>query len=63
MATIGRNRAVAEMSGLKIKGLFAWIIWLFVHIYYITGFNNRILVVMQWAMSYLSYRRGSRLIY
>lgn len=63
MATIGRNRAVAEISGLKIKGLFAWIIWLFVHIYYITGFNNRILVVMQWAMSYLSSRRGSRLIY
>lgn len=63
MATIGRNRAVAEISGLKIKGFFAWIIWLFVHIYYITGFNNRILVVMQWAMSYLSYRRGSRLIY
>lgn len=63
MATIGRNRAVAEIRGLEIKGLFAWIIWLFVHIYYITGFNNRILVVMQWAMSYLSYRRGSRLIY
>jgi NADH dehydrogenase len=63
MATIGRNRAVVEIGGFKIKGLFAWIIWLFVHIYYITGFNNRILVVMQWAMSYLSYRRGSRLIY
>ena len=63
MATIGRSRAIAEISGLKIKGLLAWIIWLFVHIYYITGFNNRILVVMQWAMSYLSYRRGSRLIY
>ena len=63
LATIGRNRAVAEIGGLKIKGLFAWIIWLFVHIYYITGFNNRIFVVMQWAMSYLSYRRGSRLIY
>ncbi len=63
MATIWRNRAVAEISGLKIKGLFAWIIWLFVHIYYITGFNNRILVVVQWAMSYLSYRRGARLIY
>jgi NADH dehydrogenase len=63
MATIGRSRAIAEISGLKIKGLLAWIIWIFVHIYYITGFNNRILVVMQWAMSYLSYRRGSRLIY
>ncbi len=63
MATIGRSRAIAEISGLKIKGLLAWIIWIFVHIYYITGFNNRILVVMQWAMSYLSYHRGSRLIY
>jgi NADH dehydrogenase len=63
MATIGRSKAIAEIRGLKIKGLLAWIIWIFVHIYYITGFNNRILVVMQWAMSYLSYRRGSRLIY
>jgi NADH dehydrogenase len=63
MATIGRSKAVAEISGLKIKGFLAWIIWIFVHIYYITGFNNRILVVVQWAMSYLSYRRGSRLIY
>ena len=63
LATIGRSKAVAEISGLKVKGLPAWIIWLVIHIYYITGFNNRILVVMQWAMSFLSYRRGARLIY
>jgi NADH dehydrogenase len=63
LTTIGRSKAIAEIRGLKINGLFAWIIWIFVHIYYITGFNNRILVVMQWAMSYLTYRRGSRLIY
>lgn len=63
LATIGRSKAVAEISGLKVKGLPAWIIWLVVHIYYITGFNNRILVLIQWAMSFLSYRRGARLIY
>jgi NADH dehydrogenase len=63
MATIGRGSALVEISGLKIKGFLAWIIWVFVHIYYITGFNNRILVVVQWAMSYLYYRRGARLIY
>lgn len=63
MATMGRGSAIAEMGRLKIKGPLAWIIWVFVHIYYITGFNNRILVVVQWAMSYLSYRRGARLIY
>ena len=63
MATIGRGSALAEIGGLKIKGFLAWIIWVFVHIYYITGFNNRILVVVQWAMSYLYYRRGARLIY
>jgi NADH:ubiquinone reductase (H+-translocating) len=62
LATIGRSRAVAEVWKLKFGGFFAWIIWLFVHIYYLTGFKNRLFVVSQWAISYLTYRRGARLI-
>jgi len=62
MATIGRSRAVAEMGKLKLGGWLAWIAWLVVHIYYLTGFKNRFFVVVQWAISYLTYRRGARLI-
>lgn len=62
MATIGRSRAIVEVGKLKIAGFMAWLIWLVVHIYYLTGFKNRLLVVMQWAWSYLSFRRGARLI-
>jgi NADH dehydrogenase len=62
MATIGRSRAIAEIGKVKVSGFTAWLIWLIVHIYYLTGFPNRILVVMQWAWSYLTFRRGARLI-
>ena len=62
MATIGRSRAIVEIGQLKIAGFFAWVLWLVVHIYYLTGFRNRLLVVLQWAWSYFSYRRGARLI-
>ncbi|WP_373653462.1 NAD(P)/FAD-dependent oxidoreductase [Schlesneria sp. DSM 10557] len=62
MATIGRSRAVVEGGGYKLAGFFAWVIWLVVHIYYLTGFQNRFLVVSKWAWSYLSFRRGARLI-
>jgi NADH dehydrogenase len=62
MATIGRSRAIVESGRLKATGFAAWLIWLVVHIYYLTGFKNRLLVVMQWAWSYLSFRRGARLI-
>jgi NADH:quinone reductase (non-electrogenic) len=62
MATIGRSRAIVEVGKLKIAGFTAWLIWLVVHIYYLTGFKNRLLVVLQWAWSYLSFRRGARLI-
>lgn len=62
MATIGRSRAVLEIGKLKLSGFVAWLVWLVVHIYYLTGFKNRLLVVMQWAWSYLSFRRGARLI-
>ncbi|HUE14404.1 MAG TPA: NAD(P)/FAD-dependent oxidoreductase [Planctomycetaceae bacterium] len=62
MATIGRSRAVAEMGKLRLGGFMAWVAWLFVHVYYLTGFKNRFFVVVQWALSYLTYRRGARLI-
>nr|XP_061798007.1 type II NADH:quinone oxidoreductase NdhA-like [Nerophis lumbriciformis] len=62
MATIGRSRAVAESGPLKLTGLFAWLAWLFIHIWYLVGFKNRIFVLMQWVFSYVVYRRGARLI-
>jgi NADH:ubiquinone reductase (H+-translocating) len=62
MATIGRSKAIIEVGKFKLAGWFAWVGWLVVHIYYLTGFKNRLLVVLQWAWSYLSFRRGARLI-
>ena len=62
MATIGRSRAIVEIGRITITGWFAWVTWLFVHIYYLTGFKNRLFVVLQWAWSYLTFRRGARLI-
>jgi NADH dehydrogenase len=62
MATIGRSRAVVEIKGFHFHGLFAWLTWLFVHIYYLIGFKNRLFVLVQWLWAYLSYGRGARLI-
>lgn len=62
MATIGRSRAVAEVGKVRLGGFAAWVAWLFVHVYYLTGFKNRFFVVVQWALSYLTYHRGARLI-
>jgi NADH:ubiquinone reductase (H+-translocating) len=62
MATIGRSKAVAEVGKLRLGGFAAWVAWLVVHIYYLTGFKNRFFVVVQWALSYLTFRRGARLI-
>src|SRR5262249_11527826 len=62
MATIGRSKAILEIGPLRMSGLPAWIVWLVVHIYYLTGFENRILVVLQWAWSYFTFARGARLI-
>jgi NADH dehydrogenase len=62
MATIGRSRAVVEFKNLRFYGFKAWFAWLFVHIYYLIGFKNRIFVLIQWWWAYFSYRRGARLI-
>ena len=62
MATIGRSRAITEVGKFKLGGFFAWIVWLVVHVYYLTGFRRRFFVVLSWAWSYLTFRRGARLI-
>lgn len=62
MATIGRSRAILEIGALRLTGFPAWVMWLVVHVYYLTGFKNRLLVVLQWAWSYLTFGRGARLI-
>ncbi|HMN70076.1 MAG TPA: NAD(P)/FAD-dependent oxidoreductase, partial [Bdellovibrionales bacterium] len=62
MATIGRRRAVAEISGFRFGGFFAWMLWLLIHIYFLIGFKNRFFVLWQWAYSYLTFKRGARLI-
>jgi NADH:ubiquinone reductase (H+-translocating) len=62
LATIGRAAAVAEIGKLHISGYPAWLTWLFVHIFFLIGFRNRLLVMIQWAWSYFSYERGARLI-
>jgi NADH dehydrogenase len=62
MATIGRNSAVGDLPRFRIKGYFAWLMWLFVHIFQLIGFRNRLSVMTQWAFSYMTYQRSVRLI-
>lgn len=62
LATIGRSRAIADLHIIRLSGLIAWWTWLVVHIAYLIGFRNRLLVLIQWAWSYLTFRRGARLI-
>lgn len=62
MATIGRSRAIAEARGLKLHGFIAWLAWLFIHVWYLIGFRNRVAVLLNWMWSYVSYKRGARLI-
>jgi NADH:ubiquinone reductase (H+-translocating) len=62
LATIGRARAVAEIKGLHFGGPIAWLLWLGIHIFYLIGFQNRILVLTRWSFSFLTRGRGARLI-
>jgi NADH dehydrogenase len=62
MATIGRMSAVADLPMMQLKGLIGWLAWLFVHIFNLIGFRNRLVVMVQWAWSYFSYQRAIRLI-
>ena len=62
MATIGRAAAVADFGWLRLWGYPAWLAWLFVHIMQLTGFRNRLVVLVQWAWAYITYQRNVRLI-
>jgi len=62
MATIGRNSAVADIKGLRLSGLLAWLAWAMIHVFALIGFRNRLVVSIQWIYSYLTYQRGARLI-
>jgi NADH dehydrogenase len=62
MATIGRNRAVADLRLIHLSGLPAWLAWLFVHIIFLVSFRHRILVLIQWAWAYFTFDAGARLI-
>ena len=62
LATIGRAAAIAQFGKFELSGYFAWLAWLFIHILFLIGFRNRLIVMIQWAWSYLSYERGARLI-
>jgi NADH dehydrogenase len=62
MATIGRSAAVANVGGLKFSGLPAWLAWLLVHLVFLIGFRNRVAVLFNWAYSYITYKRGMRII-
>lgn len=61
-AIVGRHAAVFEQAGFKLRGWFAWMTWAIVHVYLLVGFQNRMLVSMQWLWRYLTYERGARLI-
>ena len=60
--TSQRSRAIVEIGSFKVSGFPAWLFWLVVHIYYLTGFEKRLLVVLQWAWSYATFARGARLM-
>lgn len=62
LAVIGRGRAVADLGRFKFGGFFAWLVWIFVHIFFLIGFRNRLLVLFEWAWAYFTYERGARLI-
>jgi len=62
LAVIGRGRAVADLGRFRFGGFFAWLIWIFVHIFFLIGFRNRLLVLFEWAWAYFTYERGARLI-
>lgn len=62
LATIGRNAAVAEFGGVRLTGFLAWLFWCVIHIYFLIGFRNRVVVTLDWLWSYVTLERGARLI-
>ena len=62
LATIGRSAAVADIKNFKLSGFIAWVVWLFVHLLFLIGFRNKFSVLIQWFYSYLTFKRGARII-
>ncbi len=62
LATIGRRAAVVEIRGYQLSGTLAWCFWLAAHIFFLIGFRNRLVVLMDWAWAYLTYDRNARII-
>lgn len=62
LAVIGRGHAVADIWKLRFGGFLAWLIWIFVHVFFLIGFRNRVMVMLEWAWAYFTYQRGARLI-
>jgi NADH dehydrogenase len=63
LATIGRSRAVGTVKGVPLTGFVAWALWLGIHIVYLIGFQNRLLVLIRWAFAYVTRGRGARIIH
>ena len=62
LATIGRSKAVIEIGRFRASGFFAWLAWLVIHIFYLIGFHNRVIVLFRWGWAYFTFQRGARLI-
>jgi NADH dehydrogenase len=62
LATIGRARAVADLHRIRLSGFPAWVMWLLIHLWYLIGFQNRLLVFLRWSISFFTHGRGARLI-
>jgi NADH dehydrogenase len=62
MATIGRNKAVVDLKSFRFQGIFAWFVWMFVHLFSLIGFRNKFFVFVNWLVSYFSYDKSNRLI-
>ena len=62
LAMIGQNSAVVDLGFIKLKGFFAWLFWLLIHIYFLIEFDNKLIVMIQWAWNYITRNRGARLI-
>jgi NADH dehydrogenase len=62
MATVGRNKAVCDVKGFRFQGIFAWFVWMFVHLFFLIGFRNRMVVFVNWVYNYIRFDREARLI-
>jgi NADH dehydrogenase len=62
MAIVGRRAAISDLNWIRFSGVLAWLAWLFLHIFMLIGFRNRVVVLFEWAVAYFTFQRGARLI-